>query len=165
MHTYCHTLTRQVILFCLRQGCGKIRVAVPEKPRRGQRPKNARQLISAPSKFHTLLEYKAKELGIAIVKIDTGNSLYRCNECGHVAMENRKTDLLFTCVRCGRRANADYNAARNICMAPSETVDPGTRQKAGDDAVHSGGTMHSGMVLRPVPRPGAIRGAVATANE
>lgn len=165
MHTYCHALTRQVIRFCLQQGCGKIQLAALEQSRRNEQRNNGKRLVSVPSKFYTLLDYKAKELGIRIVKIDAGNSGCRCGECGHIATENRKTESLFACVQCGRKANADYNAARNICLASAETVDPGDRQEVSDEIVALGGAMPSGMVLRPVLRPGAIRGAVATAHE
>jgi hypothetical protein len=130
LHTYCHALTRQVIRFCLQQGCGKIQLAVSGKPRRGEQQNRSMRLVSAPSKFYALLDYKAKELGIRAMKIDAGHSGCRCSECGHTETENKKTESLFVCVQCGRRVNADYNAARNISLASSETVDPGDRQQA-----------------------------------
>jgi len=34
IHTYCHVLSKQVIHFCLLQGCGKILTEVPGKLRR-----------------------------------------------------------------------------------------------------------------------------------
>lgn len=165
MHTYCHALTRQVILFCLQRGCGRIRVSVPERPRYGQGSAGGRQLIAASSKLHTLLDYKAKEQGIEIEKVDRGNSRYRCSECGHTVAENLSTESLFACVGCGRKTHADYNAARNICMAPVGIAGPGERREVSRDIVGSEGTVHSGTVLRPVPRPGAIHEAVVTACE
>jgi hypothetical protein len=167
LHTYCHALTRQVIRFCLQQGCGKIQLAVSGKSRRGEQQNRSMCLVSAPSKFYALLDYKAKELGIRVMKIDAGHSGCRCSECGHTATENRKTESLFVCVQCGRRVNADYNAARNISLASSETVDPGDRQQVqvSDERVPWGGAMPLGMVLRPVLRPRTVRGAVATAYE
>jgi hypothetical protein len=167
LHTYCHALTRQVIRFCLQQGCGKIQLAVSGKSRRGEQQNRSMCLVSAPSKFYALLDYKAKELGIRVMKIDAGHSGCRCSECGHTVTENRKTESLFVCVQCGRRVNADYNAARNISLASSETVDPGDRQQVqvSDERVPWGGAMPLGMVLRPVLRPRTVRGAVATAYE
>jgi hypothetical protein len=165
MQTYCHALTRQVIRFCLQQGCGKIHLAVPEPSHRGEQRNNGKHLLSSPSKFYALLDYKAKELGIMIVKIDAGDGGFRCSECGHAATENRKTESLFACVQCGRKVNADYNVARNICLASAEIVDPDDRQEVSDESVPFGGAMPSGMVLRPVLRPGAMHGAVATAYE
>jgi putative transposase len=37
-----------------------------------------------------------------------------CNACGHRAEENRPTQALFLCVKCGHTDNADTNAAKNI---------------------------------------------------
>ena len=37
-----------------------------------------------------------------------------CHQCGHVASENRDSQAVFHCVRCGHQANADVNAAVNI---------------------------------------------------
>ena len=37
-----------------------------------------------------------------------------CHKCGHVASENRESQAVFHCVRCGYKANADVNAAMNI---------------------------------------------------
>jgi len=164
MHTYYHALTRQVIRFCLQQGCGKIHLAIPEKSRRVGQQSDGRQLISAPSKFCTLLDYKARELGIGVVKIHEGNSAWRCSECGHVAMENSKTESLFACVQCGHRTKPDYNAARNICLTSREAAGPRDRQEGSDAIAPSGGAMPSDMVLRPVPRPGVVHGTVVTAH-
>ena len=165
LHTYCHALTRQVIRFCLQQGCGKIHMGVPDKHRQGEQRNSGKQLVAAPSKFYILLDYKAKELGIRIVKIDVGNSDCQCSACGHVTAENRKTESLFACVQCGYKATADYNVARNICLASAETIDPAVGREVSDEVVPWGGAMPLDMVLRPVLRPGAVRGAVATAYE
>ncbi|WP_344820848.1 zinc ribbon domain-containing protein [Nonomuraea africana] len=40
-----------------------------------------------------------------------------CLSCGHVSVENRKTQAYFACVRCGYRANADVVGARNAKRA------------------------------------------------
>ncbi|ADB29242.1 putative transposase IS891/IS1136/IS1341 family [Kribbella flavida DSM 17836] len=38
----------------------------------------------------------------------------RCSVCSYRSSENRKSQAVFLCGRCGHRANADVNAARNI---------------------------------------------------
>jgi transposase len=38
----------------------------------------------------------------------------RCNHCGHICKENRESQAVFRCVKCGHCDNADINAAKNI---------------------------------------------------
>lgn len=49
-----------------------------------------------------------------IVLVDPRNTSRECNSCGHTAKENRESQAVFECVKCGHIANADTNAARNI---------------------------------------------------
>lgn len=58
------------------------------------------------------LEYKLAERGKLLVRLDPKNSSRECEQCGHTAAENRKTQADFSCVACGYAANADTNAAR-----------------------------------------------------
>jgi putative transposase len=47
----------------------------------------------------------------------------RCSECGHVALENRKSQAVFQCVACDAGpCNADVNAARNIAAGRAVTA-------------------------------------------
>jgi putative transposase len=62
----------------------------------------------------SFLEYKAKLVGVPVVKVDPRNTSRTCAECGHCEKDNRKSQANFLCVSCGHRANADQNAARNI---------------------------------------------------
>jgi transposase len=165
MHTYYHALTRQVIRFCLQHGCGKIHLAVLDKSRRSEQRNSGKQLVSASSTFYTMLDYKAKELGIRTVKIHTGNGDYRCSECGHFPSASAEVESLFTCVQCGCRTNADYNAARNVCLVSVDGVEPMRGEHNSNEVVLLGGIMPQGMVLRPVLRPRAVHGAVSTAYE
>ncbi|KQP62952.1 RNA-guided endonuclease InsQ/TnpB family protein [Nocardioides sp. Leaf285] len=63
------------------------------------------------------LTYKAERRGITLVAVPAMNTSRRCNECGHVAAENRKSQAVFACVACGHTRNADVNAAHNILTA------------------------------------------------
>jgi putative transposase len=57
----------------------------------------------------------------------------RCSHCGHVALENRKSQAVFRCVACGAGpCNADVNAARNIAAGRAVTArgDLGTSRSA-----------------------------------
>jgi IS605 OrfB family transposase len=67
--------------------------------------------------FHQLGEfigYKAARAGIPVVFVDPRNTSRTCPACGHCDKANRKSQSQFKCLRCGRVANADTNAALNI---------------------------------------------------
>jgi putative transposase len=60
------------------------------------------------------IEYKAKEVGIQVIKISPEYTSQRCNKCGYIDKENRVDQKTFKCKECGFETNADFNAARNI---------------------------------------------------
>lgn len=68
----------------------------------------------------TKIEYKAKEKGIKVIKINPQYTSKLCNECKTIHKDNRDVKKngqeIFECVNkeCGHRTNADLNAARNI---------------------------------------------------
>lgn len=67
--------------------------------------------------FHQLaqfIEYKAMLAGIAVIYIDPRNTSRECIACGYIDKANRKSQSVFSCVKCGYTANADTNAAMVI---------------------------------------------------
>jgi transposase len=66
--------------------------------------------------LQTKIEYKAKERGIAVVKIDPSYTSQRCSRCGYIDSGNRKSQSKFCCKSCGFACNADYNASQNISI-------------------------------------------------
>ncbi len=64
--------------------------------------------------FFELLEYKLKEHGGELIKVDPRYTSQRCNKCGHISKENRQSQSKFVCTSCGHTANADINASKNI---------------------------------------------------
>jgi putative transposase len=64
--------------------------------------------------FKTQLEYKCKEAGKTLIKVNPAYTSQTCRNCGSVARENRKSQSEFHCLSCGHKANADINAAKNI---------------------------------------------------
>ncbi|WP_319526513.1 transposase [uncultured Desulfosarcina sp.] len=128
IHTYYHTATRQVIKFCLQHQCGTIHVEDLSKLRQKDMESEFKRLLWIPSKFNELLDYKAKEEGIEIVKVNPRNTSRRCSKCGHIAKENRKSQSQFVCEVCGngkKPVNADYNAARNLALAEGNVIKEG----------------------------------------
>lgn len=68
------------------------------------------------------IEQKAKERGIKVIKIEPAYTSQRCSRCGYISDENRKTQADFECCECGFKANADWNAAKNIATPGIEAV-------------------------------------------
>jgi putative transposase len=69
------------------------------------------------AEFRRQLEYKQTWRGGIVVAVDPRNTSRTCPCCGHVSAENRKTQAVFRCLRCGHAADADVNAAKNILAA------------------------------------------------
>ena len=64
--------------------------------------------------FKRQLGYKLDWLGGELVLVNPRNTSRRCQKCGQVSAENRKTQAKFKCVSCGHEDHADINAAKNI---------------------------------------------------
>ena len=63
------------------------------------------------------IEYKAKLVGIEVRKIDPAYTSQTCSCCGNCEEGQRVDQSTFICKKCGYKANADFNAARNIAMS------------------------------------------------
>lgn len=66
--------------------------------------------------FFELLNYKLKERGGKLIRVNPKHTSQTCNDCGHVSKENRQSQSKFVCTACGYTANADTNAAKNILV-------------------------------------------------
>ena len=60
------------------------------------------------------LTYKAKLAGVPMVKVNPRNTSRACSVCGYVSKKNRKSQALFSCIKCGHTDLADINAAINL---------------------------------------------------
>ena len=67
--------------------------------------------------FRLMLQYKLDWNGGFLVAVNPRNTSRTCGQCGHISADNRKSQAVFKCVRCGHSANADLNAALNIKAA------------------------------------------------
>jgi len=78
------------------------------------------------------IEYKARWLGIKVIKISESYTSRTCHRCGHRGL---RVGGLFRCPSCGYTCNADYNGAMNILkracgyipQAGAALTQPGTR--------------------------------------
>jgi hypothetical protein len=105
--TYCHALTRQIIKYCIQNGCGTLRFAEVG---------TFTPIISAPYKVKSMLAYKAAEKGIAmeICETEIGG---KCSSCGHVGSDDESHVISknsFECGKCGKTLPFDINAAKNM---------------------------------------------------
>ena len=64
--------------------------------------------------FNTLLEYKAKERGVNILRIGRFEPSSKMCECGYINRELKLSDRKWTCPKCGITNDRDLLAARNI---------------------------------------------------
>lgn len=72
--------------------------------------------------LQTKIEYKAKEKGIDVVKINPKFTSQRCSKCGYISPENRPDQATFRCKKCSFTLNADWNAALNIAQPGIEEI-------------------------------------------
>lgn len=64
--------------------------------------------------LEVFLEYKAQDAGKVVFKVPAHHTSQECADCGHTHPNNRKSQSLFSCGRCGHSVNADQNAAEVI---------------------------------------------------
>jgi putative transposase len=67
--------------------------------------------------FRRQLEYKQLWRGGQVIAVNPRNTSRSCPLCNHTEKDNRKTQAVFVCVKCGFKENADYTAAINILAA------------------------------------------------
>lgn len=113
-----HKYSRFIVDMAIKHKCGTIQIEDLKE-------------IAGDNKFlkewtyfdlRTKIEYKAAEKGIKVIAINPINTSRRCSECGYIDKENRLEQEKFECLKCGYKANADYNASRNIAIKGIEKI-------------------------------------------
>ena len=66
------------------------------------------------NQLRSFLEYKAKREGVPVILANPRNTSRTCSLCGFVSKNNRKSQALFLCTKCGFTTHADINAAINL---------------------------------------------------
>jgi IS605 OrfB family transposase len=82
------------------------------------RSQRSKQSSWAFFQLRCFLSYKAALVGVPLHTVDPAYTSRTGSQCGHCAKENRKSQAVFCCVKCGYTENADRNAAINISRAP-----------------------------------------------
>ncbi|WP_421023156.1 zinc ribbon domain-containing protein [Paraburkholderia sp. A1RO-5L] len=81
------------------------------------------------------MEYKTAWCGGYFVAVRPRNMSRTCPCCGHISADDRKTQALFACIKCGHATNADHVGAINVLaaghavLACAETVQSGRSNK------------------------------------
>lgn len=75
---------------------------------------NRKLRLAALAQFGEFLHYKAQLSGGQVIEVDPKNTSRRCSSCGYIAQDNRESQAVFLCKKCGFHDNADHNAAINI---------------------------------------------------
>lgn len=68
--------------------------------------------------FFLMLEYKTN-----VIKVNPAYTSQKCSKYGHISKENRKTQSLFECVKCGYSDNADFQACQNLLELGQQLVE------------------------------------------
>lgn len=76
------------------------------------------------------IAYKAQRAGVPVVFVDPRNTSRTCPQCGCVHPANRRSQSLFSCIRCGFSGFADAIAAVNISRVAVNQPDVSWRQRA-----------------------------------
>jgi putative transposase len=111
--------------------------ATAEKPGRRVRQKsglNKAILDQGWGEFRRQLEYKAAWRGGWFVAVDPRNTSRTCPCCGHISADNRRTQALFACIKCGHEANADHVGALNVLAAGRAAIACGGKVQSGHPA-------------------------------
>lgn len=85
--------------------------------------------------FYELLDYKAMEAGVEIVKVNPAYTSQVCSACGCM-VEKKLSERVHDCPECGFVADRDVNAALNILWAGTRPPDA----NVGHEAVRSLGS-------------------------
>lgn len=105
-----HKYSKAIVDFAENHGCGTIQME--DLSGINNRSKFLKQW--SYYELQQYVEYKAKEKGISVKYISPKYTSQRCSCCGYIAEGNRLKQSDFHCVICGYKANADFNAAKNI---------------------------------------------------
>ena len=127
-HDYLHKITTTISKNHAMIACEDLKVANMSKSASGTMEKkginvkaksglNKSILDQGWGMMVNMLEYKQQWRGGLLIKVNPRYTSQTCFKCKHIAKENRRTQSKFECVKCGHKANADVNAARNILAA------------------------------------------------
>lgn len=118
-----HKYSRYIVDFAVKNGCGTIQM----EDLSGATINTNEKFLKEWSYYdlQSKIEYKAKEQGITVIKVNPKYTSKRCNKCGNIHEDNRdckNNQAKFKCVVCGHEDNADINACKNIAIPNIDSI-------------------------------------------
>ena len=115
--TYNHKISKYIVEFAIKNNCGVIQM----EDLSGATANTHNKMLKDWSYYdlQQKIEYKAKEQGIEVKKVNPKYTSKRCNKCGCIHEDNRNckdNQAKFECQVCGHTENADINASKNIAI-------------------------------------------------
>lgn len=114
--TVSHTVAKRIVATAKALGYGIAMEKLNNIRSRARFRREQRYLLHSWC-FHQLqrmIEYKARMAGIPVVYVEPEYTSQTCSVCGYRDKQNRISQALFRCRRCGIELHADVNGARNI---------------------------------------------------
>ena len=112
---YNHFLSREIVDFTIKNKAGVIKLEMLEGF--GKEEQQAFVLRNwSYFELQTMIQYKAKRVGIVVVKIDPYHTSQTCSACENYE-KGQRDGRDFKCKKCGEKFDADYNAALNIARS------------------------------------------------
>ncbi|PWI48758.1 hypothetical protein CEE45_05055 [Candidatus Heimdallarchaeota archaeon B3_Heim] len=119
---YFHQTSRTIINHCLQKNIHTLVVGYNSfwKQHCNLGKRTNQSFVQIPFfKLLHMLEYKAKLVGISVIRVSEAYTSQQCSDCGIIDKCNRRSRGLYHCRSCGLRLNADHNAAINILQRSS----------------------------------------------
>ena len=120
--TYNHMVSKEIIKFAIKNKCKYINLEELTKD-------GFKDTVLRNWSYYELqkqIEYKAERVGITVRYVDPAYTSQKCSNCGNLEEGQRISQAEFKCKKCGYKANADFNGARNISM--KEVVKTGKKE-------------------------------------
>ena len=105
-----------------------------------------RSILSASFyQFVSMIQYKQTMLNDKLfVKVDPKFTSQKCNKCGYVDKDNRKSQSKFKCISCANIDNADMNASYNILDKALKSLGLGISHQTINESLSSSGALAHG---------------------
>lgn len=121
--TYNHKISKYIVEFAVKNNCGVIQM----EDLSGATADTNNKMLKDWSYYdlQQKIEYKAKEQGIEVKKVNPKYTSKRCNKCGCIHEDNRdckNSQARFECKVCGHKDNADVNASKNIAIPDIDMI-------------------------------------------